>query len=814
MGSTGPWGSVRGTIAVAVTVSLSLSCGVLRSLVAMAEPVAAEATFDEVILPLLETRCVACHSLDHEVSGGLRLDLRDGWARGGDSGPAIVPGQPDRSLLVRAIRWEPGVPQMPPDGRLAPGEIAAVETWVREGAHDPRGGSVGPRPRPLPGTTKGMTVEEGREWWSIRPLAVPVPPEVSDPLWNRDPIDRFIRARLDAAGLRPHPEAEAEVLARRITEDLTGLPPTPEATDAFVAAHARDADAAVADLVDRLLAEPAFGERFGRHWLDLARFAESSGGGRTLLFKDAWRYRDWVIAAVNDDMPFERFVAAQLAGDLIVAGADGAHDPDSVTGALVASGFLVLGPTNYEEQDKAQLRFDIIDEQLETIGRTFLGLSIGCSRCHDHPFDPLSQSDYHALAGILSSTKTLFNETDNVARWITRPLPEAPPIAARRAEIDARLGTLQGERKALTKVVAGFAAGRDPPPPPVRLADIETEIGRLGSELPPRPTAMVVEDRPDPADTAIRIRGIEKNRGPVVPRGLPAVFAAERVVGEDGSGRKELAAWIGRASSALPRRVIVNRVWGWLLGRGLVPSVDNFGVTGEPPSHPELLDWLAGRFAEHGSRLKPLVREIVLSRTYRQASAVPPATDPDNRLWSGALRRRLDAEQIRDGLLSASGRLDRTVGGPSIVGGGEIDANDTAAQTIEYGYVFDDVRRSVYTPAFRNRRPELFEVFDFADINTSSGARQTSTVASQALFIANDPFVVESCRLIAGRLATRADTDAARIDLAFRLLLGRRPVAGEREAAMVFLARTAGAADGWAVLCQSIVSSPDFRFVD
>lgn len=814
MGSKGPVGSVKRTIAVAVAVSLWLPCEVLRPRVVTADPVAVEVPFDQVILPLLETRCVACHSLDHEVSGGLRLDLRDGWARGGDSGPAIVPGEPDRSLLVRAIRWEPGLPQMPPDGRLAPEEIAAIETWVKGGAHDPREGSIGPRPRPLPGTTTGMTLEEGRQWWSIRPLAVPLPPEVSDPVWNRDPIDRFIRARLDAAGLPPHPEAEAEILARRITEDLTGLPPTPEATDAFVAAHARDADAAVAELVDRLLAEPAFGERFGRHWLDLARFAESSGGGRTLLFKDAWRYRDWVIAAVNDDMPFERFVAAQLAGDLLPSGPDDAHDPDGAPGLTVASGFLVLGPTNYEEQDKAQLRFDIIDEQLETIGRTFLGLSIGCARCHDHPFDPLTQSDYHALAGILSSTKTLLNETDNVARWITRPLPEPPPIAARRVEIEARLGALRGERKALTKAVAGLAADRDPPAPSVRLADIETEIARLERELPPRPTAMVVEDRSDPADTSIRIRGIEKHRGPVVPRGLPAVFADERTIVADGSGRRELAAWIGQASSALPRRVIVNRVWGWLLGRGIVPSVDNFGASGEPPSHPELLDWLAGRFAEHGSRLKPLVREIVLSRTYRQASAVPPAADPDNRLWSGTLRRRLDAEQIRDGLLSASGRLDRTVGGPSIAGGGEIDANDTGAQTIEYGYVFDDVRRSVYTPAFRNRRPELFEVFDFADINTASGARQTSTVASQAWFIANDPFVVDSCRMIADRLVARADTDAARVEWAFRLLLGRRPLAGEREAAMAFLDRTVGAEDAWAVLCQSIVSSPDFRFVD
>ena len=774
-------------------------------------PAAVDEGFADTIAPLLAARCLACHSADHEINGGLRLDLREGWVQGGDSGPAIVPGEPELSLLVRAIRWDPGAPQMPPDGKLSPGEIALFEQWIRRGAHDPRGGTIEPRGRLLPGATKGMTAEEGRRFWSFAPLSDPAPPEVADPDWNRAPIDRFIRASLDAAGLLPQAEALPEVLARRITEDLTGLPPTPEETDAFIAAHARDADGAVAEIVDRLLTDPAFGERFGRHWLDLARFAESSGGGRTLLFKDAWRYRDWVIAAVNADIPFNRFVAAQLAGDLLAA--DGVSDPVAPGGNLVASGFLVLGPTNYEEQDKAQLRFDIVDEQLETIGRTFLGLSIGCSRCHDHPFDPITHVDYHALAGIFSSTKTLLNETDNVARWISRPLPEPAAIASRRATIDGRIALLREERTALKKQVADTPqSGATGLPPRATLEAIEAELGQLAAELPPRPTAMVVEDHAEPADTQIRVRGVEKNRGFVVPRGVPEVFAADLAIPSGSSGRRELARWIGRPDSALPNRVIVNRVWRWLLGRGIVPTVDNFGASGDPPSHPELLDWLARRFIANGSRLKPLVREIVLSRTYRQAAAEGSADG--NRLWSGAVRRRLDAEQIRDGLLAAAGRLDRTVGGLSIVGAGDIDANDTAAQSIEYGYVFDDVRRSVYTPAFRNRRPALFEVFDFADINASSGTRTTSTVASQSLFLANDPFVVAACRAVAGRVVAEAESDEARIERAFRLLLARRPSAGEREAAVAFLARTDGEIESWTVLCQSIVSSPDFRFLD
>ena len=781
--------------------SLAIAVRVLPPL--RAAEVAEGDLFAGAVLPLLEARCLDCHG-ESEHEGGLRLDLRDGWATGGDSGPAITPGDPDGSLLVRAIRWEAGAPQMPPDGKLSPEEIAAVEGWIRAGAHDPRGGSVGPRERILPGSAKGMSPAEGRAFWSIRPLTVVAPPAVADGAWSGGGIDRFIRARLDEAGTAPSPEAPPEVLARRITQDLTGLPPSPEAIDAFVAAHRRDPDAAVADLVDGLLADPAFGERFGRHWLDLARFAESSGGGRTLLFKDAWRYRDWVVGAVNADMPFDRFVAAQIAGDLAAADA-AARAADE----LVASAFLVLGPTNYEEQDKAQLRMDIVDEQLGTIGRTFLGLSVGCARCHDHPGDPLSQADYHALAGIFTSTKTLLNETDNVARWIARPLPEPEPVASRRVVVDAEIAGLKGERAALRKRTG---AAKDEAAP--RLAEIESALGRLAAELPPRPTAMAVEDRPDPTDTPIRVRGVEKNRGRTVPRGLPEVFAIDLAIPSAASGRRELAAWIGAASSPLPRRVFVNRVWAWLLGRGIVSTVDDFGVSGESPTHPELLDWLVHRFEELGSRPKPLVREIVLSRTYRQASSGPSAADPEGRLWSRSLRRRLDAEQIRDGLLAASARLDRTVGGLTIRGAGEIDANDTAAQAIEYGYVFDDQRRSLYTPAFRNRRHELFEAFDFADINSPAGAREASTVASQALVLANHPFVVAACRGVAARVLGEAAGTETRVERAFRILLGRRPLPAERSAAERYLAAAGDDAEAWAVRCQSIVSSPDFRFLD
>ncbi|NBV44252.1 MAG: DUF1553 domain-containing protein [Planctomycetia bacterium] len=775
-----------------------------------AEPPADEAAFFATeVAPLLARRCLDCHSAAGEINGGLQLDLRAGWQQGGDSGPAIVAGKPGESLLVRAVRWEQNAPEMPPDGRLPAADVAILETWIKRGAFDPREGDPLPRDRGnRPRGTTGMTVEEGRQLWCLQPLEPPPVPTVDDPAWAYDPIDRFIHTAAAAAGIEPAPPAAPEVLVRRLWQDLTGLPPSPEEIDAFVVAHAADPRGAVERVVDRLLADPGFGERFGRHWLDLARFAESSGGGRTLLFKDAWRYRDWVIDAVNADMPFDRFLAAQLAGDLLPAAATAEREQ-----LLAATGFLVLGPTNYEEQDKQQLRMDIVDEQLDTLGKVFLGQSLGCARCHDHAFEPITQADYHALAGILASTQTLFNETDNVARWIAVPLEEPADVATRRGAIDTEVAGIAREIKEL-KRATDTADAAD------RIKALEARQKALRAELPPRPTVMTVRDREAPADTALRIRGIEKNRGAVVARGLPAVFGTALAIPPGTSGRRELAAWLGDPAHPLVPRVLANRVWHWLTGRGIVATVDAFGATGAAPSHPALLDHLASRLVADGYRLKPLVRAIVLSRTYAAAVAAPDPADPDNALFTRARRRRLDAEQIRDAILAAAGTLDRTAGGLSIVGAGEIDANDTAAQAIEYGYVFADTRRSVYTPAFRNRRPTLFEVFDFADINTATGARPASTVATQALFFANDPFAVTQARATAARvLAALPDgegepADARRVEWLHRTLLGRPPRSGEMARCLEFLRAAGGTAEAHAVLVQALFGSIDFRFLD
>ena len=927
--------------------------------------------FEKKVRPLLAERCLDCHSEAKKVKGGLRLDLREGWVKGGDSGPAIVPGEPDKSLFITAIRYSDRDLQMPEKRKLPDEEIAILEQWVKLGAPDPRTSGT------MAKKQTGLSLEEGRKFWSYAPVQKPAVPAVKDAAWARGDLDRFILAKIEAAGAQPAPDATPEALVRRLYYDLVGLPPTPEQIDAFAKAAAVNRPQATEKLVDELLASPHFGERWGRHWLDVARFAESSGGGRTLLFKDAWRYRDYVIQAFNADVPFDRFIREQIAGDLLPAAT-----PEDARRQVSATAFLALGPTNYEEQDKQQLRFDVIDEQLETLGRGFLGQTIGCARCHDHKFDPVSQRDYYAMAGIFASTRTLFNYTDNVARWIAAPLPAAGPnevaLLAHETKLAALEKDLEGAKAELTKaskavtevtskpgvpVAAGdlpgiiiddaqakivgewkhskhvrsyigdgyvhdlnqgkgektitftpslpkagryevrlayahldggratnvrvtvlHADGEDnvfidqTQVPPIdgrfvslgkfrfekdgagyvlitnddsngyvtvdalqfipegdataaeesrdaanpqraaaakRVRKLETDLKKLKKEGPARDTAMAVRDDDQVADVQIRVRGVEKQRGETVPRGFLTVALRNEApaIPANQSGRRELADWIASAENPLTTRVFVNRTWTWLFGTGLVRTVDNFGTTGEKPAHPELIDHLATRFVEQGWSVKRLVREIVLSRTWQQAVATPAASDMDNRLFAHANRRRLDAEQIRDTILSVSGQLKLDLYGLNIGGAGDIDANDFSAQNTEYAYVYADTRRSVYTPAFRNKRLELFEAFDFGDINATIGQRNVSTVAPQALYLLNHSFVVEQARAAAERTLASSDDGDARLVSAFRRTLGRAPTATEWEKCRRFLGASASL-ETWAQLHQTLFATLDFRYLD
>ena len=922
--------------------------------------------FEKKVRPILTERCLECHSDAKKVKGGLHLDSREGWVKGGDTGPALVPGKPEESLLMTAVRWKDHDLEMPPKKRLVAEEVAVLEEWVKMGAPDPREGTAVAKKQ------RGLTIEEGRKFWSYLPVQKPAVPAVKNTAWPRGDLDRFILAKIEAAGASPGPDAPPAVLARRLCYNLIGLPPTPEQLDAFVAASIHNPQSAIRNLADSLLASPQFGETWGRHWLDVARFAESSGGGRTLLFKDAWRYRDYVIEAFHADVPFDRFIREQLAGDLLPA-----VTPADARRQLTATAFLALGPTNYEEQEKQQLRFDIIDEQLDTLGRAFLGQTIGCARCHDHKFDPVPQRDYYALAGIFASTKTIFNYTDNVARWIAEPLPGDGPdelalrehekkVAALEKEIEVAKAALAEASKAVSqattqpgtsiaptelpgividdvdaKVVGTWkhskhvrtfigehyltdeneakgektvtftpivpataryevrlayapldnraknvrvnilhADGEDtiyidetqvPPidgrfislgkfrfekdgagyvlisnegttkfvtvdalqllPEGAEVADDpklspaksiaaqevkkrEAKLKKLIKDGPARETAMAVQDSGEAAGTQIRVRGVEKQRGETVPRGfLQVALRTAPELPEKESGRRELADWIASADHPLTARVFVNRVWTWLFGTGLVRTVDNFGTTGEKPSHPELLDHLATRFVAEGWSVKQLVREIVLSRTWQQAVAKSSAADPENRLFAHANRRRLEAEQIRDTMLAVSGQLDLKIGGLNIGGAGDVDANNFSAQNTEYAYVFADKRRSVYTPAFRNKRLELFEVFDFGDINQSVGQRVVSTVAPQALYFLNHPFVLEQAKAAAERTLAAPGSDEERITSAFRRTLGRAPSAAEREKCRRFLGANASP-EAWAELHQMLFACLDFRYLE
>lgn len=921
--------------------------------------------FEKKIRPVLTKHCFECHAKTaKELKAGLRLDTASGIREGGDSGPAVVPGEPDESLLIKAVRYTDQDMQMPPTGKLPDEAIKDLEEWVKQGAPDPREDKDN-KDDAAPAAKPAADLEQGRKFWSFQPPRMVQPPAVNDAAWATSDIDRFVLAGLQAKGLAPVADASQGVLLRRVYFDLIGLPPTPEETDAFLADESAEAFERV---VDRLLSSPRFGERWGRHWLDVARFAESSGGGRSLLFPDAWRYRDYVIASLNADKPYDQFIREQIAGDLLPATSD-----QKRADQLVATGFLLLGPINYEEQHKDVLEMDVVDEQLDTLGRVFLGMTIGCARCHDHKFDPIPTKDYYALAGILRSTKTLIH--DNVSRWTEQPLPmpveqltqveaHEAQVAAVTQEIAALKKTLKPEgekivqvaelpgiaiddaqakqvgewthskytaayvgdgylhdnneqkgKKTVTFVPEIPAAGKyevrlaytpggnrasnvpvtifhldgefngqvnEKQPPAIdghfvslgtfrfepgsqwfvrvsnsqtdghvivdavqflpegteagakvetaeldaaedettanaaRLKELETQLKSLKEHAPVRPMAMAVVESDRPRDCEICIRGNVKNRGDAVPRGvLQVVSPVAAAMPSTQSGRRELAEWLANKENPLTARVMVNRIWHYLFGTGLVRTVDNFGVAGEAPSHPELLDYLAVQFMRDGNdypawSTKRMIRMIVLSHAYRlssEADARASAVDPENRLLWRMNRRRLEAECLRDAVLSASGRLDLSAGGPTIKPG----------TSSEYGYAFEESRRSVYLPVFRNRLPEFFEAFDFADPNLVVGRRNVSTVATQSLFLLNSPLMMEQARAAAERLVGETTDIAARLDRAFGLTLGRLPTDAERQTALAGI--VAAGADGdaqlkaWQQVFQALFSSIDFRYL-
>ena len=921
--------------------------------------------FESKIRPVLVKNCYECHAADSKkISGGLLVDSRQGLLEGGESGPAVVPGDLKESLLISALKYD-GF-EMPPTGMLSPEIIADFEKWIQDGAIDPR------RATNLVAKPKPIDIEAGRKHWAYQPRKAPAIPKVKNTAWPSNDIDRFILARLEAADLSPAPDSKNIIFVRRVYFDLIGLPPTPEQIAQFVNDSSPKAHE---NLVDSLMASPRFGERWGRHWLDVSRFAESMSL-RGVLLKHAWRYRDYVIEAFNDDLPYDQFIRQQLAGDLLET-----KSIDAQRRNLTATTFLVMGDTLLENQNKSQLEMDFVDEQLDVIGKGLLAQTITCARCHDHKFDPIPTRDYYAMAGILKNVQGLKHA--NVSRFMEVPLPisesarrelelHTSSVAKLQGEINALKAKLEpllptilptivaassfpgividdddvmvvgnwthsvhskhyigkryihdgnkgkgdktlsfvpklpidgeyevrfafshgGGRASNVPVTVFSAAGektimvdiRKAPPIEGRFVSLGTyqfdanaqsyvlisnegtdgvltadavqflpvtkdnkvasslastpdkataneelsvsieqalkknmvkltaDLAALKKRKPVREMVNSAVERAKPTDLKIHIRGSIDNLGVIAPRGVLQVasYGPLPEMPTSSSGRLELANWIVDPKNPLTSRVMVNRVWHWLIGAGLVRTVDNFGTTGESPSHPELLDHLAVQFVQQGWSVKKLIRTIVLSRTYRlSAASGAQQKDPENRLLAHMNRRRLDAESLRDSMLAVGGSLKLEMGGVTF----------PASLKTDVGFQYQAPRRSVYIPVFRCSLPELFEVFDFANPSMVTGRRDVSTVAPQALFMMNHPFVRTQARLTAERLLSESNpTTENRIQRAYLLILGRHATEVEVSLSQQFLKLVAdttenGQVEAWSQLVQSMFSTIEFRYI-
>ena len=781
-----------------------------------AEPTAEELRFFEIsVRPVLVEHCQKCHGPEKQWSG-FRLDTREGLLKGGDIGPVVVPGRPEESRLILAVRHEDEDLRMPPEEKLADEQIASLVRWVEMGAPFPEAAAAAARTR-------------DPNHWAFQPPVDPPVPAVKDAAWPRTSVDNFILARLEGAGLAPAAQADKRTLIRRATFDLTGLPPTAEEVSAFLA---DETPAAFSVLVDRLLASPHYGERWGRHWLDVARYADSNGLDENVAHGNAWRYRDYVVAAFNRDKPFNQFIVEQLAGDLLPAA-----DEASRHEQLIATGFVAIGPKVLAEVNQPKMQMDIVDEQIDTVGRVFLGLTLGCARCHDHKFDPIDTADYYGLAGIFKSTRTMDTYT-KVARWHENLLP-SPAATAMQAEYDAQLAAKKQAVEAFVaqadqQVRDNLAEGAQPPEKletlypeatKAELTKLREELAALEKTLPDLPAAMGVTEDPI-TDVAIHVRGSPLKLGEIVPRHTPPVIRGPTspAFSASASGRRQLADWLVDPQHPLTARVCVNRVWRWHFGEGLVRTTDNFGLLGESPSHPELLDWLARRFAADGWSLKGLHRLIMSSSTYQQSSTPTAETlagDPENRLFGRANVRRLEAEEVRDSLLAVSGQLDPTFGGSLLA-------------VKNRGYLFDHTsidlsdynsrRRSLYLPVIRNNVYDLFQLLDFPDPAVPTGDRATSTVAPQALLMLNSELVMQSADDLAGRLLAESADAGARISRLYAIAYGRDASAEEQAANLAFLAQVdqtlAAEADAakrerqaWTVLCHTVLAANEFIYL-
>ncbi len=802
------------------------------------------AFFENKIRPVLVENCYSCHSAEaKKIKGALMLDSRAGIQKGGDSGPVIAPGDPEASLLIQAVRRGNEDIAMPPESTLAPEHVAALAEWVKMGAPDPRTTDT------VAAVQSKYAIDwtKAKSWWSFQTLTAPPPPAFKDWTWPSNEIDRFILKKINDAALAPAPDANKRVLIRRATFDLIGLPPEPEDVAAFLADDSPDAFEKV---VDRLLASPQYGERWGRHWLDVVRYADTAGDNSDFPIPQMHRYRNWVIDAFNRDLPYDQFVREQLAGDLL---------PNRTQEQLIATGYLA-NARRFGSRVEDYPQHLTIEDTIDNLGRTFLGLTINCARCHDHKFDPISTKEYYALYGIFNSTRYPWPgiELDQKQRDLV-PLTSLEELDAAQKSLayfeterarldkelkkhedelkkrkdeqkkkrDAELKDNQGDEKKKLEEELKTKHGEENKKLEEEVAAAKAALKKHTDNKPPYELAYAVAEGTKIGDCQVQQKGDPAKPGGVEPRHFLTVFGGTTLpVDDKSSGRMKLADWILGDARPLAARVMANRIWQHHFGRGLVPTPNDFGKQGKPPTHPELLDRLAMSFVTQGWSIKKMHRLIMLSRTYRlggERSEEALARDPNNELLAAFPRQRLDAEAIRDTLLLLGGSLDTTTPGAHPF---PPQSDWKFTQHNPFKAVYDTNRRSVYLMTQRIQRHPFLAIFDGADPSASTPARVTSTTPLQALFLLNDPLVHEQARKFAARIFAAANDDAARITRAYELALSRPANSEEVADAKSFLStvrvklKSSGTPpdkiedEAWQAVARVILRLNEFVYVD
>jgi hypothetical protein len=816
-----------------------------------AAPAVDAAFFTREVRPVLEKSCLGCHGVGAKLSG---LDLRTRAAAlaGGTRGPALVPGDAAKSRLYQLVTGA-HAPVMPPNGKLEPRAVQAVKRWIDGGA---------------PWPDEKIETAAAQVWWSFKPPVLPAQPAVENRAWLKTAVDAFVLAKLEEAGLAPSPPAPRRVLIRRVYMDLIGLPPTPEEVRAFEADQSPDAWEKV---VDRLLASPHYGERWGRHWLDLVRYADSSGFEGDKDRPLAYRYRDYVIEAFNKDKPYDQFVREQLAGDEIRPG-----DRE----AIIATGYLACGQEDFAMVKLPMTRADELDDLVSTTGSVFLGLTVGCARCHDHKYDPVTQTDYYRLQALFAPAerreieiptpeerRAYEERNQEINLEVTPLLDRAEPLRERGTELAKQAGH---EKPTDEQILAAL-----PEAERTALKELEAQIKAVEAKRPQLPKALAVTDKyPEWEPVHLLIRGDANHRGPVVPPGfILALPGGSAEVGPEAASKKTtgrrraLSTWLVSPQNPLTARVWMNRVWRQHFGRGLVNTPSNFGINGETPSHPELLDWLALKFTSLGWRLKPMHRLMLLSATYQQSSSVPvdssrrragedarapqvsarreagedaraphgsvqPQTlnaqrptpnaqrlDPQNRLYWRMPVRRLEAEAVRDSILSVAGTLNREMGGPPVHPPVDPSLRADTFQGFNWPEGEDSPktwRRSVYVKVKRSLLFPQLEVFDCPEISASVAQRNVTTTPNQALTMLNDPLILRQSGFFAERVAKEAGPEPSRqVEHAYWLAFGRPPTDNEKGLALRFLKtrEPAGDRSPLADFCHALINLSEFVYV-